>query len=250
MSSPPLVTVVTPTYNAVDTIAKCCESVAAQDYPSIEHLVIDGASTDGTLAALQQLPTRYESAPDAGIFDAMSKGVRLASGEFVHILNADDYYAHRSVLSTVLEAMTVHNWDLCHARAEQVSRSGRAVRVIGRDVSKQQLLQKMRVAHPTVVVRRAVYERYGTFSVGFRVAGDYEFLLRIWDRVRIGFIDEVLVRMAIGGNSTRPENLVRSYRESLAAAVIHGAHPARATVRCGYEIAKHRIFFARAYRDT
>jgi hypothetical protein len=82
------------------------------------------------------------------------------------------------------------------------------------------------------------------------VAGDYEFLLRIWDRIRVGFVDEVLVHMTIGGNSNRPENLVRGYRESLAAAVIHGAHPAFATVRCSYEVAKHRLFFARTYRQT
>lgn len=244
----PLITVVTPTYNALSTVEACCESVAAQDYAPIEHLVVDGASTDGTVDFLERRGIRYQSASDAGIFDAMSKGVRMASGEFVHILNADDRYARPSVLSSVLEAMTAEGWDVCHARAAQVNSRGQLVRVVGRDVDRRQLLKKMRVAHPTVVVRRAVYERFGAFSVGFRVAGDYEFLLRIWDRIRVGFIDDVVVLMAIGGNSNRPENLVRAYRESLAAAVIHGAHPAPATVRCWYEIAKHRIFFASAYR--
>jgi glycosyltransferase len=224
--------------------------VAQQDYSSVEHIVVDGGSSDGTVAVLERRGVRYESAPDAGIFDAMSKGVRMASGEFVHILNADDRYAHPSVLSTVIAAMTAQGWDVCHARAAQVSKSGRLVRVIGRGLTKRQLLKKMRVAHPTVVVRKAVYQRHGAFSVGFRVAGDYEFLLRIWDRLRIGFIDEVFVHMTVGGNSNRPENLVPAYRESLAAAVIHGAHPASATIRCWYEIAKHRVFFARAYRQT
>jgi glycosyltransferase len=186
---------------------------------------------------------------DAGIFDGMSKGVRMATGEFVHILNADDRYADSTVLSTMVTAMTSHGWDLCHGRAANVSPSGRLIRVTGRDVDKRQLLKKMRVAHPTVLVRRSVYERFGTFSVGFRVAGDYEFLLRVWDRVPVGFIDRVLVHFAIGGNSSRPENLKRAYRESLAAAVLHGAHPARATVRCSYEILKHRVFFAREYRQ-
>jgi glycosyltransferase len=234
----------------VATIAACCESVAGQDYLPVEHLVVDGGSSDGTVSVLENRGVQYESSPDAGIFDAMSKGVQRASGEFVHILNADDRYAHSSVLSKMLAAMTAQGWDLCHARAAQVSASGRVVRVIGRELDKRHLLKKMRVAHTTVIVRRAVYERYGAFSVGFRVAGDYEFLLRIWDQVRVGFVDEVLVHMAIGGNSTRPENLVRSYRESLAAAVIHGAHPAPATIRCWYEIAKHQVFFARAYRQT
>lgn len=250
MAAPPLVTVVTPTYNAAATIVDCCESVAGQTHTPLEHLVVDAASKDGTVALLQSRGVRYESTPDAGIFDGMSKGVRLASGEFVHILNADDCYAHPSVLSRVVTSMIEQGWDLCHARAAQVSASGRVIRVVGRDLDKRRLLQKMRVAHPTVVLRRSVYQRYGAFSVGFRVAADYEFLLRIWDRVRVGFIDDVLVHMRVGGNSNRPENLVPAYRESLAAAVIHGAHPAMATIRCSYEIAKHRLFFARSYRQN
>jgi glycosyltransferase involved in cell wall biosynthesis len=247
MSVSPLITVVTPTYNAASTVEACLQSVATQDYSPIEHLVVDACSKDGTVAALERAGVRYESAPDAGIFDGMSKGVRMASGEFVHILNADDRYAHNSVLSRVVAAMTEHGWDLCHARAAQITASGRVVRVVGRKLDKHHLLKKMRVAHPTVVLRRSVYQRYGAFSVGFRVSADYEFLLRVWDRVRVGFLDEVLVHMRVGGNSNKPENLVPAYRESLAAAVIHGAHPASAAVRCSYEIAKHRVFFARKY---
>jgi glycosyltransferase involved in cell wall biosynthesis len=250
MPVPSTVSVVTPAFNAAATIETCCDSVARQDYSAVEHVVVDGGSTDGTLAALARRGIRYSSGPDAGIFDAMSKGVHMATGEFVHILNADDYYTHPSVLSSMIGAMKAHGWDLCHARAAQVTSTGKVVRVIGRDLDKRQLLKKMRVAHPTVVVRRSVYERFGAFSVGFRVSADYEFVLRIWDRVSVGFIDEILVQMRIGGNSTRSENVVRSYRESLAAAVIHGAHPAPATVRCSYEILKHRVFFSRIYRET
>jgi glycosyltransferase involved in cell wall biosynthesis len=250
MTLSPTVSVVTAAYNAVSTIQRCCESVVSQDYAPVEHVVADGGSTDGTVDVLRKFGVRYESAPDAGIYDGLSKGVRLAHGEFVHIMDADDWYAHPSVLSSVVAAMTEHEWDVCHARAAHVTASGRVVRVFGRNLDKRHLLKKMRVAYPTVVVRRAVYERYGAFSVGFQVAADYEFLLRIWDQVRVGFLDEILVHVAIGGISTRPENVVRSYRESMAAAVIHGAHPAPATIRCSYEIAKHRLFFGRRYWQT
>jgi glycosyltransferase len=249
MTLSPTVSVVTAAYNAVSTIRKCCESVAGQDYAPLEHIVVDGGSTDGTLEVLREQRVRYESGPDAGLYDALSKGVRMARGEFVHIMDADDWYAHPSVLSSVVAAMTAHEWDVCHARAAHVTASDRVVRVFGRNLDKRRLLKKMRVAYPTVVVRRAVYEQYGAFSVGFRVAADYEFLLRVWDRVRVGFLDEILVHVAIGGISTRAENVVRSYRESMAAAVIHGAHPAPATIRCSYEIAKHRLFFERRYRQ-
>jgi len=250
MTLSPTVSVVTAAYNAVSTIQRCCETVAGQDYAPLEHLVVDGGSTDGTVEVLRKYGVRYESAPDAGVYDGLSKGVRMARGEFVHILDADDWYAHPSVLSSVVAAMNAHEWDVCHARAAHVTASDRVVRVFGRNLDKRRLLKKMRVAYPTVVVRRAVYERYGAFSVGFRVAADYEFLLRIWDHVRVGFLDETLVQVAIGGISTRRENVVRSYRESMAAAVIHGAHPASATIRCSYEIAKHRLFFARRFGQT
>jgi glycosyltransferase involved in cell wall biosynthesis len=248
MTLSPTVSVVTAAYNAVSTIQRCCESVAGQDYAAVEHVVADGGSTDGTVEILRKYDVRYESAPDAGIYDAYSKGVRMARGEFVHLLDSDDWYAHPSVLSSVIAAMNAHEWDVCHARAAHVTASGRVVRVVGRDLDKRRLLKKMWVAQAAVVMRRAIYERYGTFSVGFRVAADYEFLLRIWDRVRVGFLDEILVHVAIGGVSTRPENLVRSYRECMAAAVIHGAHPVPAAMRCSYEIAKHRVFLGRLYR--
>jgi len=250
MTTSPTVSVVTAAFNAVSTIQRCCESVIGQDYTPLEHVVVDGGSRDGTVDVLRKCGVRYESGPDAGLYDALSKGVRMARGEFVHIMDADDWYAHPSVLSSVVAEMTAHNWDVCHGRAAHVTASDRVVRVFGRDLDKRSLLKKMRVAYPTVVVRRAVYEQYGAFSVGFRVAADYEFLLRVWDHVRVGFLDKVLVHVAIGGISTRAENVVRSYRESMAAAVIHGAHPAPATIRCSYEIAKHRLFFARRYRQT
>src|SRR5262245_14556227 len=248
MTAAPTVTVLTPVLNAAATIRTCIASVVGQDYASIEHLVIDGGSTDGTLEILRECGVRHDSRADAGVYDALSKGVRMASGEYIHILCADDWYAHASVLSSVVSAMTTNGWDVCHARAAHVTASGRTINVAGRDLDKRDLLKKMWVAQATVVVRKCVYDRFGAFSVGFQVAGDYEFLLRIWDRVRIGFLDEVLVYAAIGGISNRPENVVRSYRESLAAAVIHGAHPAPATIRCWYEIAKHRLFFPR-YRQ-
>src|SRR5215212_1228546 len=152
----PTVSVVTAAYNAVSTMQRCCESVAGQDYAPLEHLVVDGGSTDGTVEVLRKYGVRYESAPDAGIYDGLSKGVRMARGEFVHILDADDWYAHPSVLSSVVAAMTAHEWDVCHARAAHVTASGRVVRVIGRNLDKRGLLKKMWVAQPAVVVRRAV----------------------------------------------------------------------------------------------
>jgi glycosyltransferase involved in cell wall biosynthesis len=254
MSELPLVTVVTPVFDGERTIRRCLESVRAQDYPRIEHIVVDGGSRDGTPAAIAaaestaERPVRFTSERDAGVYDAMSKGVRAARGEFVHILNADDRYVDRGVLSRAVAAMHARSLDLHHARARQVDAVGGTVREFGRDIGFGELLAKMRVAHPTVVVRRWVYERHGAFSIGFRVAADHEFLLRVWRKVVVGFSPEVQVLMEIGGISTTAGNVVRAYRESMGAAVMHGLNPWTAAARCGYEIAKHRLLFARSFR--
>jgi glycosyltransferase involved in cell wall biosynthesis len=246
--STPRVTVVTPTFNAASTIARCIHSVRSQTQAEVEHLVVDGGSRDGTVAEVQRSGVRYISEPDAGIYDAMSKGVRAAQGEYVHILNADDAYASPGALAEAIAALDSGGSDVCHGKAAHVDELGRVVRVFGRDVPRAGLLRKMRIAHPTVVVRRSVYERFGTFSVGFRIAADHEFLLRIWGRVRIVYIPKVLVHMQIGGASTDSANVVRAYRESMAAALLHGANPALALARCWYEIAKHKLVFTRRYR--
>lgn len=250
MDKLPTVTVVTPTFNAEKTIARCLTSVRSQTYQPRQHIVVDGCSTDGTLAIARQHRVSYYSEPDGGIYDAMSKGVRRTKGDYVHILNADDVYASPTSLETILLHMLANGLDLCHGQAAHVDAKGRILRIFGRDLAKADLIKKMRVAHPTVVVKRSVYERFGAFSTGFKIAGDHEFLLRVWDKVRVGFVPEVLVHMQIGGMSTNGGNVAQSYRESLAASILHGANPFLSTVRCRYEILKHKVLFSRRYHGV
>lgn len=244
----PLVSVVTPVLNALGPLQQCIASVLAQDYPRIEHIVIDGGSSDGTVAMMREYSTsqepsnfRFISRPDVGVYDAMVRGVNEARGEYVHILNADDRYVDAAVISRVIQRMELNGLDLHHARARFVESADGSVIVIGRDVGRRALTKKMWVAHPTVVVRRSVYEEFGSFSIGYRLAGDHEFLLRVWDHVRVGFSDEVQVEMLYGGLSTRPANVRTAYRESAAAAVLHGRHPLLASGRFLYEVGKARI---------
>jgi glycosyltransferase involved in cell wall biosynthesis len=248
-STAPLVTVVTPVFNGAACLQACIDSVRAQDCPGVEHVVVDGGSSDGTVEIVRRAGLRHVSERDAGIYDAMSKGVRMARGEYVHILNADDRYAGPGSLSRLVAALRGGDHDLVHARARQVREDGTMVREFGRHVPYARLRRKMVVAHPTVVVRRSVYERWGTFSVGFRIAADHEWVLRVWNRLRVAWVPEALVEMQVGGVSTDNANVARSYRESMAAAIIHGASPLAATVNCWYEIAKHRLFFSAMYAD-
>lgn len=220
------VSIITPCFNGEKTIRQCIDSIRMQDYPEIEHIVVDGGSRDGTLKVLDSLNVSYVSGPDAGIYDAMNKGIKLATGDVVGILNCDDFYADQKVISDVVECFHRTRCDICHGKIVQVDSNEISIWTVGGDFSRAQLLRKMRVAHPSVFVKSDVYQRFGGFSVGFRIAGDYEFLLRIWGKVKISYLDRVMVRMRMDGVSQ--SNVNASYRESLAAVVLHGGNLALA----------------------
>ena len=233
------VTVVTPVFNGAKTIRSCIESVKSQEYADLEHIVIDGGSTDGTMDIVREYGLTHTSEPDAGIYDAFNKGVERATGDIVHILNSDDMYTHSRSVSSVVECMSANDLELCHSYAQQIDDNGRPFRTIGKDIDRQELFAKMRVAHPATFVAKSVYRRFGAYSIGFRIAADHEFLLRIWGKVNTGFLPEVLVNMRIGGIST--SQFVASYRESMAAAIINGQAPLRAYARYNYEIVKNSL---------
>ncbi|MDQ6990327.1 MAG: glycosyltransferase family 2 protein [Mariprofundaceae bacterium] len=237
----PKVTVVTPVYNAVTTIASCIQSVIEQDYTNIEHIIVDGGSTDGTLQVLESLNVKYVSEPDAGIYDAFNKGIERSTGDIINILNADDIYAFDSVVSLMVNYIHKNKLELCHAKIEQVDSNGGIISVVGKDIIKKSLLNKMRVAHPSVFVMREVYENLGKFSVGFRVAADHEFVLRVWDEIQIGFLPKVVVKMGWGGASN--SQVLVSLRESMAASIMHGQPLLKAMIIYYVECIKniHRI---------
>lgn len=211
------VTVVTPVYNGALTIERCIKSVLAQDYQLVEHVVIDGGSTDGTIDILQKYGVRHVSEKDSGIYHAMNKGICLAEGDCIHILNADDFYISNSVVSEVVEFMKAGNFDFVHAYINQVTEK-RNLRV-GGDFGINKLKNSMKVAHPSCFIKRSVYDTYGNYSQGFKIAADYDFILRVWDRVSIGFLNKTIVEM--DGNGLSNASAIKSYKNSLA---VHLAH--------------------------
>ncbi len=233
------VTVITPVLNGGSTIKDCIASVQQQDYSNIEHIIIDGGSTDDTLKILNKFNVAYFSEKDVGIYDAFNKGLAKATGDIIHILNADDFYANNQVISTAVTAMTNTGCDLLHGFVELLNESNQAIKTVGKDIDKRELLNKMRVAHPSVFVRSTVYQKYGNFSVGFKIAGDHEFLLRVWDKVQISFLPTVFVNMRLGGVSSGQYK--KSYRESFAAVLLHGATPTRAFTRYCWEVLKIKM---------
>lgn len=200
--------IITVVYNNEATIAEAIESVFAQDYPDVEYIIIDGASSDGTLRCLQSYANRlstWVSEPDKGIYDAMNKGIGLCTGEIVGLLNSDDLYAYAGVLSRVALAFKTHPdldavyGNLVYVKADEV---GRVVRKWKSQPYTSRYFRQGGVPpHPTIFVRRSVYERFGRFNTDFKLAADYELMLRLMERYQIktGFVDEVWVRMRLGG---------------------------------------------------
>lgn len=204
---PPLVSVVIATLNAGATLARCLESVLRQTYPQREILVMDGASNDDTPRILNdygQALTYWESVSDRGIYHAWNKALERATGEWICFLGADDYFPNTGRLERLVATGTsAIDIDLVFGRAAIVDQEGRVRRVVGNPWDWGGMRSWQVVAHSGALQRRSLFERHGNFSENFKIAGDYEFLLRLGPSVRTAFLDEVLVCMDQGGQSRR-----------------------------------------------
>jgi glycosyltransferase involved in cell wall biosynthesis len=203
------ISIITAVYNGGDSIAATLKSVAEQDYRSIEHIVIDGASDGATLAAIRSNSDRVShliSEPDAGVYDAFNKGLRIATGDAVAFLNGGDTYLSATVVSRVVEQLSCEGvgavfGDVLIVDADDISR------VVRRYSSKRFAPQRMAIglmpAHPTLFLRREIYEDVGEYATQFRIAGDFELCLRVFAlrATRYRYIPEALVRMPRGGLS-------------------------------------------------
>lgn len=202
--------VITVVRNRADTIAETLGTVAEQSHRDLEHIVIDGASTDETLEIVARHAgpsVRIISEPDHGIYDAMNKGVRLSTGQVIGFLNADDVYAHSHVIADVVAAMQRDEVDAVFGDAEffRADRPSQPVRRYNSArFSPKRIAWGWMPAHPAIFLRREVFERYGPFRTDYRIAGDFEFIARaFWPgKLRYRHLPEVLVRMRTGGVST------------------------------------------------
>jgi glycosyltransferase involved in cell wall biosynthesis len=204
------ITVVTVSYNSAKTIAATLKSVSCQTHANIEYIVIDGGSKDDTLSLVREWARPgviVVSEPDQGIYDAMNKGVALATGDVVVFLNADDYYKDTNVLAQVSFVMQSEQLDALYGDVE-FFRAGQQDIVVRRYNSGRFMASRLgwgwMPAHPALFVRRDLFERYGTFRTDYRIAGDFEFVARVFKQpeLRHRHLPESLVRMQMGGAST------------------------------------------------
>jgi glycosyltransferase involved in cell wall biosynthesis len=220
------ISVITAVFNRANTIAQALDSVQSQTWQRVEHIVIDGASTDGTLVFLEAQRERLAvllSERDAGIYDALNKGLARATGDVVGLMHSDDFYAHEGVLERVANAFADPEVDAVYGDLDYVAKDD-AARVIRRwrsgICSPARLRWGWMPPHPTLYLRRRVIETWGGFDTSFRIAADYDAVLRYFWRggIRSAYIPEVLVKMRVGGESNRSlPRILRKSREDLRA---------------------------------
>ncbi|MDD2889025.1 MAG: glycosyltransferase family 2 protein [bacterium] len=228
---PVKVSIITVSFNSKDFINHAIESVLSQTYKNIEYIIIDGGSTDDTIDIIKEYKdkiTKFVSEPDNGIYDAMNKGLKMATGDIIGILNSDDFYADNSVIETVVKNIKNKNADACwgdlfYIDKENISKIVRNWK--SSKYSKNNFGKGWMPAHPTFFVKRWVYEKYGYFNLDFPISADYEIMLRFLERYKIKscYIQKVLVKMRTGGNSNKNmKNIIRANIECYNAWKVNG----------------------------
>jgi glycosyltransferase involved in cell wall biosynthesis len=227
----PRISLITVCWNAERTIADTLRSIDTQTYRDFEHIIIDGGSSDSTLAIIASAPAenrRVVSEPDGGIYEAMNKGIGLASGDIIGFLNADDTFESSGSLETVAAALEDEAYNGCYGDLIYVSNQhpDRTVRYWKSCPFKPGSFGRgWCPPHPTFYVRRHIYDRFGTFDLRYRLAADVELMMRFLEvaRIKTVYIPRVLVRMRLGGATNKNvQNISRQNKEVLRALADHG----------------------------
>lgn len=218
------ISIITTTYQDVGHLKKVVEGIKKQDYPRIEYIVVDGGSTDGTVAYLQEMEkdfsygwpereVRWISEKDQGIYDALNKGIRMATGDIIGPMF--DKFAHPHVLSDMVAVMEKEKTDGVHGDLYYVDENDEPVRtwVMGND---KKIEDGWMPAHPTLYLKKEVYDQFGVYKTDYKIAADYEYMIRILheDRIKLSYIPSVLVHMFYGGTSSGGlRNYILSFKE-------------------------------------
>lgn len=233
------ISIITAVFNGAATLEDCIKSVQSQSYPHIEHVIIDGGSTDGTLDVIKKYKDKLAktiSEPDKGIYDALNKGIRMVTGEIIGFLHADDLYANDKVIETVVDVFIKNDVDSCYGDLQYVDKvyTNKVIRYWRSCPYEQGLFQKgWHPPHPTFFVKNWVYEKYGSFNTDFKISSDYELMLRFLEIHKISsvYIPKVLVKMRVGGKSNRSlKNIVIQSFEDYRACKLNGMNNAFYTI--------------------
>lgn len=233
------ISIITVTYNSAETVEDTIQSVVNQTYPDIEYIIVDGLSNDNTLDIVKKYGDKIAkviSEKDKGIYDAINKGVDLATGEVVAILNSDDLYSHNRVIESIMKTFTDSGADAVYGDLVYVERNNTAkiTRTWHSGQYKEgKFLKGWMPPHPSFFVKRWCYQRFGKFHTNFKTSADYELMLRFIhvNKIKLAYLPEILVRMRLGGQSNVSlANRLEANREDRKAWAMNGLKPGRLTL--------------------
>lgn len=244
------ISIITATWNSALTIEDTIQSLRNQTYSDFEYIVVDGGSTDNTMNIIEDNEDIIDysvSENDAGIYDALNKGISAATGDVIGFLHSDDVFAHKDVLNSIASFFIASKSDSVYGDLNYVSKNDTS-KIVRKWRSGVFARHKMRNGwmppHPTFYMRRDLYEKYGAFDLSYDIAADYDSILRyLWKyRVTTAYIPDVLINMRVGGASNRSlRNIIRKTREDIQTMKSNGLPTIRAII--GKNLTKVPQFF-------
>ena len=200
------VSIITITYNAENTIFNSLNSVFNQSYKNIEHIIVDGGSKDNTVKICKEFNhiSKLISEPDKGVYDAFNKGIKLATGDVIGFLNADDVYYSEKAIEDLVNAFSNNETDIVYGNLDYVNKEGKVIRNwISRPYEKGLVKKAWMPAHPTFYCKKKVYDRLGGYNESFKIAGDFELCLRFLEVNQVSslYLNKKLIKMLVGGIS-------------------------------------------------
>lgn len=228
----PKVSIITAVLNGADTIADTIESVIQQQSANIEYIVIDGKSSDGTIPIMRRYGNKIDilvSEPDRGVYDAMNKGIKRATGDIIAILNSDDVYADSTVVGQMVNFMKKNQVDAAYGNLVYVDRDD--TKRIKRfwnpgEYKKGAFLKGWTIPHPTFFCRREIFEKFGLYNTKFQIAADFELMMRFVEKhkIKVDYLPKVIVKMRTGGKANILNGIIRGNMEIFRALRINEFH--------------------------
>jgi glycosyltransferase len=207
------VTIITATFNSDKNLQRTIDSVVNQDYPDIEHIIIDGGSTDNTLQIIESNKHKIStciSEKDKGIYDALNKGIKMATGDVIGFLNSDDVFTNKHVISRVVNCMKIKKSDVVYGnlvyQSKEKEERKKTIRYWRSNVYSPGCLKwGWMPPHPTVYCKREIYDTWGLYDDKFKISADYDFILRVFKQPTVSksFLPTIMVKMDIGGISNK-----------------------------------------------
>lgn len=230
------ISIITTCFNRVATIGGAIESVLCQDYPDIEYIIVDGVSTDGSVDAIRKAIAGHEadvtfiSEPDHGMYEAINKGIRAATGDVIGLLHSDDYLYDRHVVARIAERMMETGADFLYGDGIFVN-SADTDKVVRKWIGGTYRIWKVRHGwlplHPTCYIKKSVIERRGMYNETYKIAADSDFLFRylLGGDITVTYLNQYIVRMRMGGLSTDSKRRRQMWHEDIRMYHSHGFNP-------------------------